>query len=127
MKVPTTLQMVAEQTAAGRPFHLGLGDFLDSFYARPDPASLAGEPPRLRDTLPEGGDVYDAYLAATAECLALQLGVPGPAWARQPDRALRRPWFASRLASLRALLIVESPAPFRARNLFVSANALSRA
>jgi len=127
MRFPTTLQMVAEQTAAGRPFHLALGEFLDRFYAQPDVAALLAEPRRLRDVLSESGDVYDAYLAATAECLAQGLGAPGPAWARSPDRALSRPWFASRLASLRALLILESPAPFRARNLFVSANALSRA
>ncbi len=41
--------------------------------------------------------------------------------------AERRPWFASKLAALRAVLILESPAAFRARNLFVSENALTRA
>jgi hypothetical protein len=50
-----------------------------------------------------------------------------PDWVFKPGRALKRPWFASTLASLRAVLIHESPATFRARNLFVSANALSRA
>ena len=35
--------------------------------------------------------------------------------------------FAHRGRALRATLLAESPAPFRERNLFVSANALSRA
>jgi len=50
-----------------------------------------------------------------------------PAWIFGPDRSLRRPWFASQLAALRGVLLHESPAPFRSRNLFVSENALSRA
>jgi hypothetical protein len=40
---------------------------------------------------------------------------------------LRTPWFAWPGPSLRATLLAESPAPFRERNLFVSANALTRA
>jgi hypothetical protein len=69
----------------------------------------------------------DAYLAATAEWLAWKFDLPPPGWAFEPARSLRRPWFASQLASLRAVLLLESPAPFRSRNLFVSENALSRA
>jgi len=71
--------------------------------------------------------VEDAYLAATAEWLAWKFNLPPPRWAFDQTRSLRRPWFASSLASLRGLLLLESPAPFRSRNLFVSENALSRA
>jgi hypothetical protein len=46
---------------------------------------------------------------------------------RSDKRKLHRPWFASPLAALRAVLILESPAAFRSRNLFVSENALTRA
>ena len=42
-------------------------------------------------------------------------------------RSLHRPGFASPMASLRAVLIHESPSAFRSRNVFVSENALSRA
>ena len=65
-------------------------------------------------------------IAATAEELARRYSVQCPEWTTGKGRALHRPWFASDLASLRAVLLLESPAPFRARNLFVSENALSR-
>ena len=47
-------------------------------------------------------------------------------FAKTVERALGVPYFASPLGSLRAVLIHESPPAFRARNLFVSSNALSR-
>ena len=71
------------------------------------------------------GAVYDAYLAATAVSLSASIGTDAPRWTRQPERILRQPWFANPGRHMRALLLVESPAAFRERNLFVSANALS--
>ena len=66
-------------------------------------------------------------LAATAEELARSFDLSPPAWARSDQRALHKPWFATPLAALRAVLLLESPPAFRSRNLFVSENALSRA
>lgn len=71
--------------------------------------------------------MQDAYLAATAEELARRYDLPSPAWTTSADRALHKPWFATPLAAVRAVLLLESPPAFRARNLFVSENALSRA
>jgi hypothetical protein len=71
--------------------------------------------------------VQDAYLAATAEELARRFHLPQPAWTSGSERALHQPWFATPLAAVRAVLLWESPACFRSRNLFVSENALSRA
>jgi hypothetical protein len=71
--------------------------------------------------------VADAYLAAAAVFLARLVAVNPPVWAWQEDRKLRSPWFGNPGAAVRATLLAESPAPFRERNLFVSANALSRA
>lgn len=124
--IPKTLAEVAEWAARGESFDLSLREFLDGFYAHPTAAALVPEPMRLADKVPELGAIEDAYLAATAEWLAWKYRLPPPQWAFA-DRALRRPWFASPLASLRALLLLESPAAFRSRNLFVSENALSRA
>src|SRR5438876_8527276 len=125
--IPKTLAEVAELAARGESFDLCLRDFLDAFFAQPAAGPLAAEPMRLSDTLPQLGDVEDAYLAATAEWLAWKFNLQAPRWAFDQTRSLRRPWFASQLASMRAVLLLESPAPFRSRNLFVSENALSRA
>ena len=124
--IPKTLAEVAELTARGESFDLCLRNFLDAFIAEPAAEALAPEPVRLADNLPELGRVEDAYLAATAEWLAWKFNLHPPRWAFDDARVLRRPWFASQLASMRALLLLESPAAFRSRNLFVSENALSR-
>ena len=125
--IPKTLAEVAELAAHGESFDLCLGNFLDGFLVEPAQAAIAPEPVRLADKMPQLGDVEDAYLAATAEWLAWKFNLQPPRWAFDEARSLRRPWFASQLSSMRAVLLLESPAPFRSRNLFVSENALSRA
>ena len=123
---PKTISEVAERTLSGEPFDLCLKSFLDEFYARPNTQALGTEPRRLCSALRDGG-VADAYLAAVAESLAAGASLSTPRWAFAEDRKLERPWFALPFASLRALLLWESPPAFRSRNLFVSENALSRA
>lgn len=125
--IPKTLAEVAALTAQGETFDFCLRNFLDFFYAKPDAAALQTEPLRLSEKNLRFGQIEDAYLAATAEWLAWKFDLQPPAWVFNPSRSLRRPWFASQLAALRAVLLLESPAPFRSRNLFVSDNALSRA
>jgi hypothetical protein len=49
-----------------------------------------------------------------------------PAWTDEPKRFLTEPYFAGALESLKAMLIADSPAAFRRRLIFVSADALSR-
>jgi hypothetical protein len=71
--------------------------------------------------------VRDAYLGATAEELAHHCQFPTRDWVVAETRKLHRPWFASPLAALRAVLLLESPAAFRSRNLLFSQNALTRA
>jgi hypothetical protein len=124
---PQSLAEVAELTMQGESFHLSLSEFLDEFYREPNQNALTAEPAVLHDKITEQGKVYDAYLAATAETLACQYHLDTPSWAYAPTRQLHHPWFALNLASLRAVLLWESPPAFRSRNLFVSENALSRA
>jgi hypothetical protein len=124
---PKSLQEVAVLTAGGDSFDRCLANFLDEFYSTPTADALTEAPPLLASVDGELGRVRDAYLAATAEELARRQGFPSPAWVQGEDRKLHRPWFASPLAALRAVLLLESPPAFRARNLFVSDNALSRA
>lgn len=75
---------------------------------------LADTPPRLADKFSQG-DVADAYLAAYAEWLSDQASIPRPAWSRDRHRIAHDPWFSS---PTRGLLLVNSPASFRQRNLF---------
>jgi hypothetical protein len=126
MKRAGSLAEVAALSHDRRAFAHALSEFLDQFRIERRVEMLAEEPVRLEGRYEEG-DVADAYLAAVAVALAREIGTAPPAWAWKPDRKLRRPWFAHPGAALRATLIAESPAPFRERNLFVSANALSRA
>jgi hypothetical protein len=124
---PRTLAAVAERAAQGDSFDLCLADFLDAFYVSPAQNALADRPDLLASSAGEPGRVRDAYLAATAVELARRFGLEVPVWTWSEERRLHRPWFASPLAGLRAVLLLESPAAFRERNLFVSENALTRA
>jgi hypothetical protein len=124
---PKSLAEVAKLALKGESFDLSLKNFLDEFYAHPSTEALTEEPKRLRDSECELGEVRDAYLAAVAESLARSQNFETPRWAFAESRKLRRPWFALEYDSIRAVLLWESPGPFRSRNLFVSENALTRA
>lgn len=119
---PHTLHEVSVRVHDGeQAFDPALLEFLDHFYANREhrEASLHAQPVPL-------DDLRDAYLGATAEYLASRYGLDVPAWAETYGMALRRPFFAGELESLKALLTVESPTAFRRRMLFVGKNALDR-
>jgi len=81
---------------------------------------LEEEPVRLEDRF-EQGDLADAHMAAYAEWLADQAGIPRPAWCADPERVAKTPWFGS---PLRGWLMAHAPASFRQRNLFTVPEAL---
>lgn len=126
MKRPASLLEVAARASSRRELGYAVAEFLDQFYIERDRSMLASEPPLLAAQLNDGG-VADAYLAAVAVHLSRSIRAVPPLWTRDDVRYLRRPWFASPGACLRATLLLESPAAFRERNLFVSENALHRA
>lgn len=125
LRRPTAIHDVAraaEKQLGG--FHDLLKDFVLEFSHMSNherAAALAVEPRLLN-----GDGVADAYLAATAELLALRENLDRPDWTSGAQRFLRRAWYAGGLESLKPVLLAESPAAFRIRNLFVSANALDR-
>lgn len=124
LRRPSSLAEVAQWSDSENDVSYNLADFLHEFTARPDPSMLETEPRLLAGVFP-GGEVCDAYLAATASFLSHRIGASRPLWADAPARYLKKPWFASPGSSMRACLLLESPAAFRERNLFVTANALS--
>ena len=107
-------------------FSYAVRDFVDRFNETPDLALLSDEPKLLDGVLHDGG-VADAWLAATAVYLSRKHHFRSPSWTQPTARALEIPWFAAKTPNLKAILLQESPAAFRVRNLFVSANVLSRA
>lgn len=76
---------------------------------------------------PTGSAVVDAYLAALAEHLSNEAGLPAPAWVDDPARFLKQWWIESDVPSARPTAIAQSPAAFRRRGIFISERALERA
>ena len=111
-----SLKSVGEILAGGGEFSYALRDFLDGFY----------EPPRLAGAVADGKN-SDAYLAAVAEHFCRMHGWRTPAWTHDACRFLELPWFGMQSHAGRMLLLMDSPSAFRARNIFVSADALARA
>lgn len=120
-----SLEWRTDLRAGREPFFGDIGNLLDDFRQRcrtaQERTALVCDPPESTGQLET-----DAYLAALAESLCREYALRPPAWTEQQRFYLQRPWFASGLESLKAILLAESPASFRRRNLFVSANALDR-
>lgn len=66
-----------------------------------------------------------ALLASTAEMLCEELQIEKPLWC-EAIPALDIPWFVAGVENLKAMGLVESPAHFRKRNIFVLNNFLER-
>lgn len=102
---------------------LRLANFVDCFRRSPQ----ADRVEQVREPLCEIGDtVGTAIWGAVTESLCRECGLPAPAWTEDRSRFLPAPHFEGGMESLKAILLVESPIPFRRRNIFVSENALSR-
>jgi len=120
---------------AGRGFPLdgGPGGILPPPGRLPRPVLIERRPEMLAEEPPaahrknRGGGCRRRLPGGGCSCVEPVCGRPAAAVERGTGRALRHPWFAHRGGALRATLILESPAAFRERNLFVSENALSRA
>ena len=97
-----------------------LFDFVDRFRRERHTCLVAGPP------ITDLDERLRALLASTVESLCDELALRPPAWCRGIP-PLRYPWFVSGIENLKALALVEAPARFRARNIFVLGNFLSRA
>jgi hypothetical protein len=124
MTRPSSIRQIAERATDLKNFSYELKDFLHEFERDPQYHRLREEPAILARRFREG-QLADAWLAAVPDALAERLGLWGPDLATIPARRLPEPWFASPGPHMRACLLLESPAPFRERNLFVTANVLS--
>jgi hypothetical protein len=73
------------------------------------------------------GGYSNAFAASMVAYLCQVHDLKAPSWVNTESRRMAVPHFAAKTPAMKAILLQESPAAFRVRNLFVSANALSRA
>lgn len=99
---------------------LWLFELVDEFQRRPDASLLARAPD------PDVSPRVLALLASMAESLCARRALRPPWWCGGVA-PLARPWFPAGVESLKAAALVESPAAFRQRNIFVLGNFLARA
>ena len=97
-----------------------LFEFVDTFRHHPT-LSLVEAPPSSRVSLR-----IQCLLASTVEFLCVERKITPPWWCHGVE-TLPSPWFVSGSESLKAMALLESPLPFRKRNIFVLDNFLSRA
>ena len=93
---------------------------VDAFRHGPEPNLVRTGPvdglhPRLR-----------ALIASTVETVCDEVSLPSPGWCCGVE-ALDSPWFVAGIEKLKASALIEAPARFRKRGIFVLANFLDRA
>lgn len=107
----------AQRIRAGEDWWLAVRELLDGLaLGQPlDPAEP--EPVERR---------IDAYLAAVVEHACARRGQPAPTWVLEPSRFLAAFWWPVGGEAFTALCLVQSPAAFRRRGIFIGATTLDR-
>lgn len=123
---PQTAAETLGLIASGLDPWLAVGQFVDDWRR----AEVGRRPELCREPLPvvNDGEVarWAALLAASVEWLCAQDGLPLPGWTGRPEYRLPEPWFLYPGWRLRAWQLVETPAPFKMRNIFGGDRILSR-
>lgn len=115
-----TLAWVADMTARHglSRFNLFAKECVDAL-SHPSQAAPQRQMAQIAAELRLVGEArYDALLAGMAEFIAQRIDQVQPAWTDKPERFLPRPWFWGVTPPMRAHMLVETPGPFRRRNLF---------
>lgn len=100
-----------------------IADFLDDLRFARNAADAAD---RIREEPATVDPRTDAYLAAVAEHVAASRGLRVPPWTRHITRFLDYFWWPSATPALHARALVESPAAFRRRGIFIGRTTLQR-
>ena len=98
-------------------------DFVDDFRGSP----TAGKRWLVEDAPASCGDRrFDAAVAALAEFLCTEAGLPYPAWADDAERSAEPWWFVSGLDGFEAMALRDSPISFARHGVFVNEGAFTR-
>jgi hypothetical protein len=112
-----TVRETARRVADGEDWQHAVRELLDGLLLKDEP-DLA-EPELVTPQL-------DAYLAAVVEHTCAQRGRAAPPWTQEASRFLERFWWPNGNPAFDALCLVQSPAAFRRRGIFIGATTLHR-
>jgi len=118
MKYRTIQETKSAILKSGENWRIPFMEFVDDFRRTRD-QSIIEKPFSLSN------ENIDSLLASTIEYLCHELRVETPEWVWEVP-SCKEPWFVSGYDNLKAISIVESPAFFRRRKIFVLGNFLSR-
>ena len=118
----TALECLDLARAAGPDFQRAVNAFVDDFRRTPAAEKLS----LVRDPV-EASGALEGLVAGVVSALCREAGIEAPRWVESIGSP--EPFFAfpARGFALRVRLMLESPPPFRARNVFVPESYLSRA
>lgn len=118
----TARDLVVACADAGDGFQLPINAFIDAFRrAAPDERALmCGAGPTENGRL-------EGLVAAVVSALCREVHMDAPEWAKTVHSQEPYFVFGARSFALRFRLMLESPPPFRNRNVFVPENYMSRA
>lgn len=118
----TARELVERCHTAGPRWQLEINEYVDAFRR----GSLTDKR-ALVAVGPERSGRFEGLVAAVVSALCREAALDAPAWAREIGSP--EPFFAfpARGFELRLRLMLESPPPFRIRNVFVPATYLDRA